>query len=59
MPSNQVKFRGGNENGFQLISVNGNSKKKEIIKGSLLPDHTARATLRVKKHIVGSGITTN
>lgn len=59
MPSNQVKFRGRNENGFQLISVNGNFKKKKIIKGSLLPDHTAKATLRVKKHIVGSVITTN
>lgn len=52
MPSNQVKFRGRKENGFQLISVNGNFKKKEIIKSSLLPDHPAGATLHVTKHIV-------
>lgn len=59
MPSNQVKFRGRKENGFKPISVNGNFKKKEIIKSSLLPDHPAGATYHITKHIVGSVITTN
>jgi len=59
MPSKQIKFRGRKENVFQLISVNGNFKKKEILKSLLLPDHPAGATLYVKKLIAGSVITTN